>query len=180
MLSRVSGASHREPDVIFTHWPQRCSEDARVASLSELLAAKTGNPHGPWRQRVGRGAAGRWHPLRPLLWGARGAHRSPFAPERAMDTLLGRRAQWGEPTLGSIAMAGPPPFEGSSPPPTARRPGLSQNPDLGAAALNWPPPPPGRIKAAATLGAAGLVYLLTCAHPSGTTSSLESALKGEK
>lgn len=63
--------------------------------------------------------------------------------------------------------------------PAARRPGLSHNPDLEAKALSWPPPT-GGIKAAAVLVAPSLVYLLTCAHPSGTTSSFQSALRGER
>lgn len=85
----------------------------------------------------------------------------------------------GSPIWPAARSLGGRPLKAALTPPAARRPGLSPNPDLEAAALNRPPSP-GRIKAAALLVAPGLVYLLTCAHPSGKTSSLESALREER
>lgn len=86
--------------------------------------------------------------------------------------------RWSLSSLGSCALAGRPALKAALALPAARRPGLSHNPHLEAEALSWPPPT-GGIKAAAVLVAPSLVYLLTCTHPSGTTSSFESALRVE-
>lgn len=88
------------------------------------------------------------------------------------SVLTGRGGAHLGPNLGKCALAARPILKAALTLPAARRPGLSRNPDLEARALSWLPPT-GGIKAAAVLVAPSLVYLLTCAHPSGTTSSFE-------
>lgn len=128
-------------------------------------------------QWVGHLPAGRWWPFHYSWW----VHRPRFLQSAQWACRCAPRARCcgDSPIWGASLTLGGRSLKAALTPPTARRPGLSPNPDLEAAALNWPQPT-GRIKAAAILVAPGLVYLLTSAHPSGTTSSLESALREER
>lgn len=124
MLSTVSGTFSKSE--LFLHIGPSAAAKTRGASFQAGGCQGRRNPGGPGRQRVLRVPAGRWRPLH----GARWAHKSRFAPERAVGARAGR-ALGGLPTLGRVAVAGRPPTEGSSSLADPRAPGAQPKSGFG-------------------------------------------------